>query len=241
MKTPSTKLQKRRLKLRRLLRRPRENRIRPRSRTRLGFSPTAWAKLLYLRDRGPTEVGAFGIAPDADLLYVEDIQLVQQACSVVSVAFDDTAVAEFFDDQVDAGLRPEQFARIWIHTHPGESPEPSYLDERTLSRVFGTCDWAVMFILARGGETYCRLQFSAGPGGSFEIPVDVDFEHAFAESQFAAWGNEYAAAVRPIELTPSFDGSKANTLSIEGLSLTDEDFLEELNGISLAKKGLPSP
>jgi hypothetical protein len=67
MKTPSTKLKKRRLKLRRLLRRPRENRVRPRSRTRLRFSPTAWGKLLYLRDRGGTEVGGFGIAPAADL------------------------------------------------------------------------------------------------------------------------------------------------------------------------------
>ena len=30
--------------------------------TCLRFSPTAWAKLLYLRDFGRTEVGGFGIA-----------------------------------------------------------------------------------------------------------------------------------------------------------------------------------
>jgi len=30
-------------------------------RPKLRFSPTAWAKLLFLRDRGPTEVGGFGI------------------------------------------------------------------------------------------------------------------------------------------------------------------------------------
>ena len=30
----------------------------------LRFSPTAWAKLLFLRDYGETEVGGFGIAAE---------------------------------------------------------------------------------------------------------------------------------------------------------------------------------
>ena len=34
----------------------------------LRFTPTAWAKLLFLRDYGETEVGAFGIAAIDDLL-----------------------------------------------------------------------------------------------------------------------------------------------------------------------------
>ena len=38
----------------------------------LRFSPTAWAKLLFLRDLGDTEVGGFGISAADDLLYVED-------------------------------------------------------------------------------------------------------------------------------------------------------------------------
>jgi proteasome lid subunit RPN8/RPN11 len=185
-----------RLKLRRLMRRPRERRIRSCRRPRLRFSPAAWAKLLFLRDEGPTEVGGFGITPD-DLLYVEDIRLIRQSCTAVSVAFDDTAVAEFFDDQVDADRRPEQFGRIWIHTHPGESATPSSVDEETFERVFGACDWAVMFILACGGQTYCRLAFRSGPGGQFEIPVRVDFEREFTGSEVAAWTHEYATAVRP--------------------------------------------
>ena len=152
MTTPSNKLKNRRLKLRRLVRRPREYRVRPRSRTRLRFSPPAWAKLLFLRDCGPTEVGGFGLAPLGDLLYVEDIRMVRQLCSVVSVGFDDMAVAEFFDEMVDAGHRPEQFARIWIHTHPGESAEPSSMDEETFERVFDACDWAVMHPGAGWGD-----------------------------------------------------------------------------------------
>jgi proteasome lid subunit RPN8/RPN11 len=157
---------------------------------------------LFLRDRGPTEVGGFGIAPAADLLYVEDIGLVQQTCTSISVAFDDSAVAEFFDEQIEAGRRPEQFARVWIHTHPGESAQPSHVDEETFRRVFGPCDWAVMFIIAREGETYCRLQFRAGPSGAFEIPVRVNFESNFAGSDFEAWAGEYDTTIRKTELLP---------------------------------------
>jgi hypothetical protein len=88
----------------------------------LRFTPYAWAKILYLRDIGPTEVGGFGISNPDDLLLVEDIELVEQYCTVCSVEFDDDSVADYFDRQVDAGRQPEQFARIWIHTRPGASP-----------------------------------------------------------------------------------------------------------------------
>src|SRR5690242_14104510 len=113
----------------------------------LRFTPTAWAKLLRLRDLGETEVGGFGISAPDDLLLIEDVRLVCQICAVVSVKFDDLAVADFFDEQVDEGRRPEQFARIWVHTHPGDSPQPSGVDEQTFARCFGQSDWAVMFIL----------------------------------------------------------------------------------------------
>ena len=97
-------------------------------------------------------------------------------------------MAEFFDEQIDAGRRPEQFGRIWIHTHPGDSAQPSHVDEETFSRVFGPCDWAVMFILAREGETYCRLRFRAGPGGAFEIPVAGRFSRPFCGIGFRGLG-----------------------------------------------------
>src|SRR5688500_15490586 len=93
-------------------------------RPRLRFSPLAWAKLLVLRVLGPTEVGGFGISHPDDLLLIEDVVLVRQECSTVTVAFNDGAVAEFFDEQIDLGRRPEQFARVWIHTHPGTSANP---------------------------------------------------------------------------------------------------------------------
>ncbi|WP_339688316.1 hypothetical protein [Gimesia maris] len=163
----------------------------------LRFSPTAWAKLLYLRDYGDTEVGGFGITSDEDLLLVQDLQLVEQTCSLAHVAFDDEAVANFFDDQVDAGLRPEQFGRIWIHTHPGDCPLPSQTDEATFERVFGRSDWAVMFILARTGQTYARLKFNVGPSAEFEIPVKRDYSQIFAGCDPERWEDEYLSRVHP--------------------------------------------
>lgn len=157
----------------------------------LRFLPTAWSKLLYLRDRGGTEVGGFGISHPDDLLLVEDVRLVRQSCTAVSVQFEDAAVADFFDEQIDQGRHPAQFARLWLHTHPGDSPQPSATDEETFARCFGRTDWSVMFILACGGQTYVRLQFNAGPGGSQVIPSSVDYNRSFPATDHRAWDREY--------------------------------------------------
>jgi proteasome lid subunit RPN8/RPN11 len=144
---------------------------------------------------GPTEIGAFGIGRPADLLCVEDIVLVQQRCTSISVAFADDAVADYFDLQIDAGKKPEEFARIWIHTHPGKCPLPSAIDEETFARVFGRCDWSVMCIVAQGGATYARLGFAAGPGGSQQLFVQVDYSAPFSASTPTVWEDEYRAHV----------------------------------------------
>lgn len=162
----------------------------------LRFSPYAWAKLLYLRDRGDSEVGGFGITNHDDLLLVKDVRLVRQYCTPASVRFDDAAVADFFDHEVDAGRCPAEFARLWLHTHPGSSADPSGTDEETFGRCFGGADWSVMFVLARRGQTYARLRFGVGPGGSWEIPVEVDFRCPFAATDPAAWEKEYVEAVQ---------------------------------------------
>lgn len=163
----------------------------------LRFSPTAWAKLLFFRDRGDTEIGGFGVTAPDDLLFVEQFITVPQTTTCVHVAFDDEAVADYFDQQVDEGRQPQQFARIWLHSHPGDCPLPSAVDEETLLRCFGQCDWSVMYIIARDGSTYCRLRFNSGPGGEVEIPVRVDYGKPFDASDFAGWENEYQQHIHP--------------------------------------------
>jgi hypothetical protein len=169
---------------------------RRRSVATLRFSPTAWAKLHYLRDLGPTEIGGFGVSTGDDLLRVDEIHLVNQLCSPVTVKFVDLSVADYFETQVDRGLRPEQFGRVWVHTHPGDSPRPTGTDEATFASAFGRTHWAVMFILARGGATYARLGFNVGPGGSIEIPAEIDFSQQFTASDWAGWAREYEEHVR---------------------------------------------
>lgn len=177
----------------------------------LVFSPLAWLKLLYFLYAGDTEVGGFGISSIEDPLYVEDFHTVAQTTSAASVEFDDLAVADYFDACVDSGLKPDRFARLWIHTHPGESATPSAVDEETFDRVFGRNDWAVMFILSRTRQTYCRLSFSAGPGGQVSLEVGVDWkgwpqaamQQAIEFSQrVQGWASEYGQNVRP-ELPPA--------------------------------------
>jgi len=161
----------------------------------LRFTPWAWAKLLFWRDLGTTEIGAFGISAAADPLFIEDVRLVRQTCSAVTVRFDDGAVADFFDEQVDLGLPPERFSRVWLHTHPGSCPQPSAVDEATFARVFGSFHWSVMFILARGGASYARLQYRIGPGGAWEIPVAIEYAEEFPATDHATWRRDYQSVV----------------------------------------------
>lgn len=162
----------------------------------LRFTPTAWAKLIYLRDAGGTEIGGFGIAAADDLLRVENVALVRQTCNAVHVEFDDESVADLFDALVDEGRRPEEFGRIWIHTHPASSADPSRTDEVTFDRAFGQAHWAVMFILARGGQTYARLRYNLGPGAEVSLPVEVDYSRPFAGCDRPVWQAEYDRCVR---------------------------------------------
>jgi len=166
----------------------------------LSFSPMAWLKLRLFLHADEVEVGGFGISSSHDLLYIEDFVTVRQTVTAASVEFDDDGVADHFDRCADQGIAPGRCGRIWIHTHPGSSPDPSFTDERTFERVFGTCDWAVMAIVARSGSTYGRLRFSAGPGGQAMIPLTVDWERYPQEllrqegqmdQRFAQWMDEY--------------------------------------------------
>jgi proteasome lid subunit RPN8/RPN11 len=181
---------------------------------------------------GPTEIGGFGITPADDLLYVEDLRLVGQSCTATSVAFDDDAVAGFFDEQVDQGRRPEQFARIWVHTHPGDCPFPSGVDERTFADVFGRCDWSVMFILAQGGQTYARLQFRAGPGAQLNMPVRIDWGRPFEDSDERAWEAEYFACVRPQEWGTGREQRPRHQADLEA-AILEPQFVEPWDDLDL--------
>jgi hypothetical protein len=70
----------------------------------------------------------------------------------------------------------------------------------TFRIVFGRCDWSLMFILARGGATYARLRFRAGPGGWLWLPVRIDWGQPFAGTDERAWQTEYDLCVQPFDV-----------------------------------------
>lgn len=203
----------------------------------LRFSPTAWAKLLYFRDTMDNEIGGLGITEIDDLLFVKEFVTVKQEVTGVSVKFDDGAVADFFDSQVDLGRRPEQFARVWLHTHPGDSPAPSGVDEETFQRVFGSCQWAVMFVLAQNNKTYARLSFNVGPGGQLLIPTEIDYSEDFGPSDRPAWDAEYAANVKGMDwLTTRYAQETSPTRNeLSGCALP-YDFIDEFERMEPAER-----
>lgn len=183
------------------------------------FSPTAWAKLLYFRDKSDDEVGGFAVTDPDDLLFVREFITVKQEVTSVSVKFDDAAVADFFDSQVDLGRKPEQFARLWLHSHPFDSPQPSSTDEQTFARVFGNCQWALMFIVAENNTTFARLRFNIGPKGQILIPVEIDYSSDFGPSDHQAWDAEFQANVKQ-EVWPEIHSSRRGEITQTGGDLS---------------------
>lgn len=184
----------------------------------LAFTPYAWAKLIYLRDIGDTEIGAFGICPTTPLL-IEDVIMTKQSCSSCYVDFDDTGVAEFSEMMFERGLQPHQFSRIWIHTHPNIGASPSAKDEETFRTAFSAYDWAIMFILAKGGETYARLRINSGPGAEVLLNVTQNYKSAFPASDPASWKMEYDANWSRLVIT----NAKTDTSNVRTYSVTTPD------------------
>lgn len=162
----------------------------------LRFTPYAMAKIIYMRDVGDTEIGGYGITATEDPLLVTDFQLVKQECTSTTVELDEKDSGDFLDRMMDIGVAPWQCQNIWIHTHPGNCPNPSHVDEDNFRKNFSHCHWSVFYILAREGAHWCRIQYNVGPGGSIEeIPIVVDYSQEFLGSDFEAWEKEYKEKV----------------------------------------------
>lgn len=166
---------------------------------KLRFTPYAWAKMVFLRDHGKTEVSFYALTDKDDISLVRDVFMVPQRCSMAFTEFKDEGIADFFDKMVDAGYQIENFARIWCHTHPGPSASPSGTDENTFREAFGNNHWAIMFILGTTGNTTCRLRYKMQPVSpkfpvqeiSKELPVHVAFDTIFPATNREAWVKEY--------------------------------------------------
>jgi proteasome lid subunit RPN8/RPN11 len=171
----------------------------------LRFTPYAFSKMLFLRDKEPNlEVGGFGVGSKEDLLLVTDIALPHQTVGGATVEFDDKELPAFYEDMVDSGLALPQFSRIWIHTHPFDGATPSGTDLATFNEVFGSNDWGLMFILAKTGKSTCRLSVSQGIQIELDIDWKIEWKCDFPASNIAGWTAEYEARVKKSFYTSNY-------------------------------------
>jgi len=188
----------------------------------LRFSPYAWAKLIWMRDRGNTEVAGYCVTGTSDPLLITDFCLVKQECTGCSFDLDPDDGAEYMERKMDEGLMPWQYSNILAHTHPGNSPSPSPCDETNFRKAFAHPNWAIMFILANGGDVYCRLKVNVGPGVIKEMDVYVDWNQPFSGSSVVEWEKEYKEKVTEKKWTqPS--ATKTTTKSVASMSSDEVD------------------
>ncbi len=161
----------------------------------LVFTAYAWSKLLYMQAIGNTEVAGYCITGTTDPLLVTDFQLIKQQCSSVTFDLDENDMAEYQESILDTGLTIWQVCRILAHTHPGNCPNPSQIDEENFRKVFTRPDWAIMLIIAENGAVYCRLKINTAPGVEKLFKVEIDFNQDFPASNHSEWEAEYKSKV----------------------------------------------
>lgn len=161
----------------------------------LRFTAYAWAKLIWMRDRGRVEVAGYGITSTEDPLLVVDFVLVKQKCTEVTFELDPEDGIEYAERMMDAGLMPWMTQNLLIHTHPSNCPRPSVTDEENFNKAFSHCNWAIMLIIAQGGEVYCRLKINVAPGVIKLLKVEVDYSVPFEGSKEHEWDKEYLEKV----------------------------------------------
>lgn len=174
------------------------------------LSPEAWVHWQVLCHAGSTEVAAFGVTSEHDPLYVERLWVPKQECTAAFCETEEGQFNDLLDWALDNQIAPSRVGRVWLHTHPGDSPGPSGTDEKTFETDFGGPDVAFMLILARGGQTSCRARFKSLKGATVEVPLAIRWSEVHkqfglpSDAQKAAWLEEYAQKVTATRVTYYF-------------------------------------
>lgn len=150
---------------------------------RLRFTPATWHQWHALCAAADTEIGCYGISSPDDPLLVVELCVPEQECTSAAVDVEPTAIARHIGECMSRGIPPERSCRIWLHTHPGQSAQPSGTDEK----YWAECEQAqqhgaVMAMLAKGGQTFARVRLVDAMLGPVDvtIPVECDLSEARA-------------------------------------------------------------
>lgn len=160
----------------------------------LRFTQYAWRKLIWMRDRQKKEVAGWAVTDPDDNLLVRDIAILPQIVTYATFDFDKQGMSDYTVRRVREGMQPNQFLRVWIHTHPGESAEPSTKDLETFRRDLAEYEWQVMFIIGETGKYTCtmRLRLENGLVAETALPVEMHMDPAHVEE----WEKEFKENVK---------------------------------------------
>jgi hypothetical protein len=146
-------------------------------RATLWFSPLAWLHWQFLCHNGDTEATAFGVTHETDPLLVTQLWVPKQECTFAFTEIENDQVNDLIEWAYDVELKPHQVRKVWLHTHPGDCPRPSWTDEKQFDDWMDKSDMVVMAILARGGDTYARVRARLqGKVQDFELGVAVRWD-----------------------------------------------------------------
>lgn len=171
----------------------------------LTMSVPAWLKWQWLCHRGGIEATAYGIPKADDPLYVDDLYVPPQQGTYATTETDEGAMSDFALEMLDRfpDGNAEGVGRLWFHTHPAMSANPSGTDEKTFASDFGK-SWAVMAILSKLDDKYARIRVQNPAVVEKVIPIVVDWKGfagdaanlAVLATRMGAWPAEYEARIR---------------------------------------------
>lgn len=201
----------------------------------LTLTPFAWFQWHYFRDLVDTEIGGFALTETEDPLLVTRLCLVAQQCDYVTCELlgdEKGGTLDHLDHWTSAphNLVAGQCTRIWWHTHPKMSANPSGTDEATFRELFSSAPWGIMMILSKTDDVYARLSVSTPTPHQLKLDVSVNWLiPPMVEPQEAInWQAQVKELVRPmpkpIPKAPANHPSKKNKGGKQ-TEQTDNDFL----------------
>lgn len=141
----------------------------------LRISPAAFQKVAYFTKK-TVEVGGFAITSPEDPALIIDFVVLKQTSSVASFDFDKDGMQDYLNEMVDRGISPNNCFRIYIHTHPGNSPQPSSVDDEQFDELMENYPWFCMVIFAKDLSTYARVKMTQGCGIEAELDLEIDWD-----------------------------------------------------------------
>lgn len=139
------------------------------------ISPHAYQKVAFFT-RKDVEVGGFAITSPEDPSLILDFVVLPQTSSSCEFDFSPDGMQNYLNEMVDAGISPNNCFRMYIHTHPGNSPQPSSVDNEQFDKLMQDYPWFGMIIFAKDLSTYARVKMTQGCGLEAELDLEIDWD-----------------------------------------------------------------